>query len=561
MFSSCAIVPSRNHHLLVGEIVRKLRSVGLPVFVIDDGSDEPARSVLRDLHAPDAGTTVHRFDVNQGKGGAVSKGIALASDAGFTHAVQVDADGQHDLAALDRLLAAARANPECLIVGKPVFDRSIPAARRIGRWLTHIWVAVELLSFRIIDAMCGFRVYPIAAVKAVLAEEFVGQGMDFDIEIVVRLMWRGVTPIIVPVRVAYPPGNISNFDVLRDNWRITRMHTRLILTMLTRLPQVWRVRRQGSSASASWFALAERGVFWGLHLLAGVYRLAGPRVCKAALLPVVLYFQLSGKEQRRASVLFLRRAFAARGEVREPGWYDSFRHFRAFAQKAVETFGSWIEGAGSCVVDPTSLSELERAKKNGRGLVLVVSHLGNVELSRALLDRKDRSRITVIVHTRHAENYNRILRRFNPDAAVNTIQVDEIGPDTVIALKDVVDRGEWVAIAGDRTPVHAGQRVSHAPFLGHTAAFPQGPYILAHLLECPVYTLFCLREGRQHSVHFERLAERVDLPPRRKEASLTELVTRYSNRLEEFCLRDPYQWYNFYDFWGDLAAPAIPENR
>lgn len=560
-FKACAIVPSRNHHLVMGEIVRKLRAAGLPVFVIDDGSDEPARSVLEALNAPASGVTVHRFDVNQGKGGAVGKGIALASEAGFTHAVQVDADGQHDLTALDGLLAAARAHPGCLITGSPVFDTTIPAARRIGRWLTHVWVSVELLSFQIIDTMCGFRVYPVAPVKAVLAEEFVGRGMDFDIEIVVRLAWRGVAPVVVPVRVAYPDGNTSNFDVLRDNWRITCMHTRLILALLTRLPQVWRHRRRPSPTSSGWFALAERGMLWGLHLSAGIYRLAGPRVCTAMLLPVVLYFYVSGTEQRRASLQFLRRAFVARGEAHEPGWHDSFRHFRDFTHKAVETFGGWVEGAGSCIVDPSSLPELERASADRRGLVLVVSHLGNVELSRALLDPAYRSRITVLVHTRHAANYNRVLRRFSPDAAVNTIQVEEIGPDTMIALKDVVDRGGWVAIAGDRTPIHAGQRVSHARFLGHEAPFPQGPYILGHLLDCPVYALFCLREGRQHRVHFERLVERVNLEPRRKEAGLAALSTQYAKRLEEFCLRDPYQWYNFYDFWGDRSPPTIPLSR
>src|SRR5262249_45350497 len=148
--------------------------------------------------------------------------------------------------------------------------------------------------------------------------------------------------------------------------------------------------------------------------------------------------------------------------------------------------------------------------------------------SRALLDRAHRARITVLVHTRHAENYNRLLKQFSPDAVVNTIQVTEIGPDTMIALREAVDRGGWIAIAGDRTPVHAQQRVSRARFLGHDAPFPQGPYVLAHLLDCPVYALTCLRDGAQHRVYFENLAERVDLPPRRKEARLAELAARYA---------------------------------
>jgi predicted LPLAT superfamily acyltransferase len=556
-FKPCAIVPSRNHWRVVGDIVRQLQAAGLPVFIFDDASADHAEAVLARLHEPTEGVTVYRFDVNQGKGGAFAKGLALAADAGFTHALQVDADGQHDLAAVPALLTTAKAHPDSLIVGSPAFDATIPRARRFGRWITHFWVCVELLSYRVIDSMCGFRVYPIAHAKALFAMEPVGRGMDFDTDILVRLAWRGVPLIPVAVRVTYPSENTSNFDVLRDNWRITRMHARLVFTMLMRLPQRLRHRR----GSSHWSALAERGMYWGLRLSAAIYRLGGQRACMLALLPIVLYFNLTGTEQRRASRSFLRRAFAARGEAREPGWSDSFRHFHSFARKSIETFGAWIGSAGSCSVDPASLRELEKASAGGRGIVLIVSHLGNIELSRALLDPADQSRIAALVHTRHAENYNRVLRRFSRAAALNTIQVDSIGPDTILALKDLVERGGWIAIAGDRTPVQAGERVSQAPFLGEMASFPQGPYILAHLLSCPVYVMFCLRETGEHRVYFEKIAEHVDLPRRGKDAALAELAAHYARRLEEFCLRDPLQWYNFFDFWSDRIPTSILARR
>jgi predicted LPLAT superfamily acyltransferase len=557
-FKCCAIIPSRNHYRVVGDIVRSLRSANLYVFLVDDGSDEPAQGALQSLHAPESGVTVYRLDVNQGKGGAVAAGLGLAEKAGFTHAVQVDADGQHDLGALADLVAAARANPNALVIGQPVYDQSVPTGRRIGRWITHFWVSVELLSPRVIDTMCGFRVYPVTVTRAVIAAERVGRRMDFDIEIVVRLAWRGVAPVTLPVRVIYPEDNTSNFDLVRDNWRISRMHTRLVFTMLARLPRILGNRRRRPEG---WFALAERGMLWGLRLSAAIYRIAGPRVCKSALLPVVLYFHFTGTTQRRASLTYLRRAFAARGEAREPGWRDSFRHFRAFTERTVDSFGSWVDRAGACVIDPASAAALDAAKTEDRGLVLVVSHFGNVELSRALLDHKQRARITVLVHTRHAENYNRLLKQFSPDAVVNTIQVTEIGPDTVIALRETVDRGGWIAIAGDRTPVHAQQRVSRASFLGKEAPFPQGPYVLAHLLDCPLYTLTCLRDGEVHRLYFEQLAERVNLPPRHKEPRLAELTARYASRLEEFCLRHPYQWYNFYDFWAEIPPSTNAKSR
>ena len=137
--------------------------------------------------------------------------------------------------------------------------------------------------------------------------------------------------------------------------------------------------------------------------------------------------------------------------------------------------------------------ELDCAAADPRGALLIVSHLGNVELSRALLDEERRSRISVLVHTRHAENYNRVLHRFRAAAAAKLIQVTD-GPEAAIALRQRIDLGEWLAIAGDRTPVKGGGRLSRVPFLGRPAAFPHGPYVLAYLLECPVYLMFCLRE-------------------------------------------------------------------
>jgi glycosyltransferase involved in cell wall biosynthesis len=222
----CAVVPSYNHVAAIGAVIDRLRAADLPVFVIDDGSAPAAAEALAALHAPGSGVVVHRLGPNQGKGAAVMAGFALAVAAGFSHAVQVDADGQHDLDALPVLLRAARAQPDAFITGRPVFDNSIPRGRRIGRWITHVWVWIETLSFQVRDSMCGFRIYPLEATAAVLRGVRSGQRMDFDPEIVVRLVWAGIPVIAMPVRVIYPPDNPSNFDPWRDNLRISWMHTR-----------------------------------------------------------------------------------------------------------------------------------------------------------------------------------------------------------------------------------------------------------------------------------------------------------------------------------------------
>lgn len=533
---------------MIEQVVARLREVGLPVFVIDDGSGEPARTAIAALHDMANAVTITRLESNRGKGAAVIRGFELALQAGFTHALQVDADGQHDLDALPQLLDACRQHPEAVICGRPHYDHSIPLGRRIGHWFTDIWVWIETLSFRIVASMCGFRIYPLAAVRTVIEREPLGQRMDFDTSILVRLFWRGTPPLLVPVKVIYPPGNSSNFKLLADNWRITRMHTRLVITMLLRLPSILARRPSRLPPDAShWSGLRERGALWGLRFTAAVYRLLGHRACQALLVPVVAYFYafVAGQEQRRGSRAFLTRALG-----RQPGFVDGYRHFFSFATGVLDTFAAWTGGLPSGTVEPDNAAILERVVRNPRGALIVISHLGNVDLARALLDNPTRDRLTLLVHTRHAANYNRLLREFRAEAGLNMIQVTEVGPDTAIDLKERVEHGEWIVIAGDRTPVMGRARISSAPFMGAEARFSEGPWILGSLLECPVYLMFCLRQGRRYRLIMEPFAERIILPRAERKETLRGYVARYATRLEHHARAVPYQWFNFFDFWA-----------
>lgn len=307
-----------------------------------------------------------------------------------------------------------------------------------------------------------------------------------------------------------------------------------------------------------WFALAERGGYRGLQFLALLYRLAGRRGCMVAALPVSFWFYLSGAKQRRASRQFLTRAYATRGEHRAPGQIDLLRHTFSFVGKTVETFGAWVSGVDANTLDSSDQAKMTQAFESRRGALLIVSHLGNIDMMRAVLDPRDRDRITVLLYTRHARNFERLLRRWHPEVFANTLQVDEINPGTIVALREKVEAGHWIAIAGDRVPVTGSERISCASFLGAPAPFPQGPYILAHLLECPVYLMFCLRERGRYRTFFEYFAERIELPRRNRELLLAEWVERYARRLEAYSLRAPLQWYNFFDFWAipsdDVAA-------
>jgi predicted LPLAT superfamily acyltransferase len=560
-FRPCAVIPSHNHWRPTAEVIAGCLAQGLPVFLIDDGSSEPARSALAVLGAGDlGGGRFYRFDQNQGKGGAVLQGFQLAMAAGYSHVLQIDADGQHDITALPRLLDQARAAPAALVTGTPVYDASIPWGRAIGRWITHVWVWIETLSFQIRDSMCGFRIYPLVPIAALLADgEMIGQRMDFDTEIMVRLFWRGTPVIDVPVAVTYPVDNISNFDVLRDNWRISLMHSRLVFTMLWRL--LWRPRPARQQCGDKqrddkqhWAWLAERGTAFGLRICLISYRLLGRRGCQILLMPVVLYFYLTGRVQRHASRQFLARAFRFKGWSRQPGFLDGYRHFFSFATRGLDTFIGWSGVTPPDLVREGNLAALPAAVADKRGALVIVAHLGNVDISRAVLDAKTRERLLVLVHTRHSENYNKVLREFQPAAALNTLQVTDLGPETAIALKQRIDEGYWIVIAGDRVPIKSEGRTVEASFLGQPASISTGPYILAFLMECPVYLLFCLREGDHYRLYFEQFAERVDLPRAARGERLRDCAAKFTERLQDYALRDPFQWYNFFDFWAPVSG-------
>jgi len=213
-------------------------------------------------------------------------------------------------------------------------------------------------------------------------------------------------------------------------------------------------------------------------------------------------------------------------------------------------------GMDPVMIEVVDRETLDRVLAGREGILLIVSHLGNIDISRALLDKEQRSRIKLLVHTIHAQKFARILQQFRPEAIADTIQVTEVNPGTMIALKEVIESGGWVAIAGDRTPLTADARVSRAQFLGYDAPFPDGPYLLAHLLECPVYLMFCLRRNGGYSLYFEKFADRITLPRREKSAALAQWAACYARRLESFCLIDPFQWYNFFDFWNAKPATA-----
>jgi len=237
MFKPCVLIPVYDHEHAIGAVVRAVLGHGLPCILVDDGSTSGCARVLDELAAASPGkVTLVRHQVNQGKGAAVMTGFAHARAAGYTHLLQVDADGQHTAGDIPRFIEMARQHPDAVIAGCPVYDESVPALRLYARYLTHVWIWINTLSFAIRDSMCGFRVYPVAPVARLAGRQKLGKRMNFDPEILVRLYWDGVKVVNLPTRVSYPTDGVSHFLAFRDNVLITRMHTVLFFGMLLRLP-------------------------------------------------------------------------------------------------------------------------------------------------------------------------------------------------------------------------------------------------------------------------------------------------------------------------------------
>ncbi len=558
-FNPCLLIPCYNHGRQIGATLSALESLRLPCLLIDDGSDADTAQVLDHLTRQHTWLTLARLPANRGKGAAVAHGIALAATHGYTHALQIDADGQHDSGDVPAMLTLARDNPSALISGWPQYGDDMPTSRRYGRWITHVWVWIETLSFAIKDSMCGFRVYPIAATQQLLTRRRIGEHMDFDTEIMVRLYWAGVPVLFQPTRVRYPADGQSHFQLWRDNLRISWMHTRLVLEMPLHLPRLLSASRASKTVDHPWSQKAERGAWWGLRASLWCFRLLGRRGLGLLLYPVIAYFFVANRSARAASRDYLTRLHRLGVLPLPPDSGAIYRHFLAFGSALADRLASWADVMQRDELTFHGYEHFQRQVDSGRGAIIFTGHVGNIELTRSLLRQSPNARvkINVLVFTRHAERFNQLMRDVNPGSALSLLQVDELGPGSALELQQKIEAGEWLVIAADRTSPTAPERVVTADFLGAAAPFPQGPFILAALLRCPVQLLFCLRERDGYHVHVEPFAERIELPRRQREAALASYAQRFASALERMVRRAPLQWFNFFDFW---RTPAIPSS-
>ena len=322
-------------------------------------------------------------------------------------------------------------------------------------------------------------------------------------------------------------------------------------------------QRTTGTGQRHWSSIGEETFVGGMWLLYALFRIGGRLPFRLFLYPVVLWYWASNRAAREASLEYLQRLQRSTGALgREPDWRDTLRHFFSFAETILDKMlavGGRYKLETIRFVGREPFEEMVRA---GRGGLLVTAHMGCLEMCQASADATPGMKLTVLVHTVHAEQFNRMLERLSPGRGISLMQVTEISPATAVLLAERVARGEFVAIAGDRVPLVAGRASAvQVPFLGHDAPFPTGAYMLASLLKCPLFALDCIRQGDAHEVVFDKLADRVVLPRGDRLAGCTVHAAQFAHGLERLLARAPYEWFNFFSFWnqpGALAARPTP---
>ena len=306
-----------------------------------------------------------------------------------------------------------------------------------------------------------------------------------------------------------------------------------------------------------WSGVNEAGTVLGMKIMLWVYRVLGLRGFRIILGPVMLYYFFVRKEERLASEQFLSKV-AQFQKDNSAGQLSSFKHFMMFGEVLLDKFLAWMGEFGKNDVVFESPGVIPASSKGG---IIIVSHLGNSEICGALMEHLPDLKITALVHNKHAEKFNSLLNKINKNNKVNIMQVTEMTPATAMLLSERVDAGEYIIIAGDRTPVTGPQRVSLVDFFGTPAEFPQGAFILASLLKCPVFLMFCLKKSGRYHIFIEKFAEQLKLPRKDKEHGLNKAVQEYAYRLQSYCQEFPLQWFNFFPFWESKTVKISSINE
>ena len=304
--------------------------------------------------------------------------------------------------------------------------------------------------------------------------------------------------------------------------------------------------------SQHWATMKEAGALSGMRVMVFIYSVLGRAVFAVVLVPVMGYFFLRRTSARRASMDFLRkvkRSYPEKFGNRSLTWL-SFRHFLSFGHSLLDKYLARAQSPTNIVLDPEEERILLDLLSSGRGGLFIGSHFGNLEYSHVLSKRHPDMVLNVLMYDQHAENFSSLIKDTATESRMNFIQATDIDFELALTLKEKVQRGEWVLIAGDRVPIGEGKRVCHATFFGEKANFPVGPYALANLLRCPVYLLHCFQVEDHYQLRMEFFLEEFRSSRKNRQQAYEGAARKFARALEKQVVQFPLQWFNFYDFWG-----------
>jgi predicted LPLAT superfamily acyltransferase len=535
------VIPCFDHGVPLRAVLASLEAFHLPCLVVDDGSGPETQAALAAACAELPWLSVHRLPQNGGKGAALMVGYRVAAERGFTHALQLDADGQHDVGAVPRLLAAMEREPEALVLGRPIFDASAPRSRLWGRKLSiwSVWAATR--SFAIHDPLCGMRGVPLALALRVIASADLGRRMQFDPEFAVRCMWAGAKVVSVDVQVIYPQGGLSHFRGGADSRALSRTYARLITGIGAHRPPRWDTQRERGSA------LAVRVARW-------IYRTFGRFARGPVSWICAFYFPLSDRVTRHASRDWLAAVWAhpeGRAALgRAPGLWTTVRHFHAMAANVYDRLALWAGDADRIDFDPIGGIALKDLAERKQGAILLGAHLGSFDMLR-VMSRKFDLTVNVLMFTENAERLASLFDSFGGGNKIRVIALAPDSPQAAFEIKACLARGEFVGILADRVRPGGGrERVAAASFVGRRAAFPLSPFLLGTLLGAPIYLALALgRDDGSYYAVAEPLYAGGAVPRREREEEARRVLEAFARRLEAHALRHPLQWFNFFPFW------------
>lgn len=307
--------------------------------------------------------------------------------------------------------------------------------------------------------------------------------------------------------------------------------------------------------NTDWATTQERGYYWPMKLVYWLYLLGGRWLVYPIVMLTVLYFFLTRRAAREASAHYLRRVPGQRA-----GLWQIWLHHLAFGVALMDRLAAWMGRIRRTDVSFPGHQVLLDLQAQKRGAIVLGAHFGNLEMCRAVMENDGTLKLNVIKHTLNSRHFDRLLRSANAKSEVRMIQVTDVNPATAMLLKEKLDQGEFVILLADRIPPVANTRSETATFFGDQAEFPAGPFLLALMLEVPVYFMAGLRGPDGLQAVIEPLHAGGRVPRRERDQVRQAMLDAYIRKLEFYCRQYPYQWFNFYDFWGDTRASTSDSN-